>query len=419
MSKFIEDLKWRGLIYTISDMEKMEQLLKGQIKVYLGVDPTADSMHIGHLVQAILLRRFQEYGHIPVSLMGTGTGRIGDPSGKKAERILLDYETIDYNAKKIEEQMRHILVNDVDNAPLFLDNAAWGVNISMFEFLRDYGKYFNINTMLAKDIVANRLETGISFTEFSYSILQAIDWLVMYEEHGVNMQIGGSDQWGNFTAGLDLIRKKNPEAMCVGLVSPLVTKADGTKFGKTETGTIWLDPLKTSPYEFYQFFLNTADADVINYLKIFTLLPKEDIISLEDSLVKEPHLRLAQKTLAKELTSLIHSPAEYERALQISKALFSGDIKSLTIEEINNTFKGVNELNIASNKEINVIDFLVDSTICKSKREAREFVNNNSITINGDIINDVNTLIKQEEAFNQEVNIVRKGKKKYFKVVYQ
>ncbi|MDR1781440.1 MAG: tyrosine--tRNA ligase [Bacilli bacterium] len=418
MSKFMEDLKWRGLIHTISDEEKLEQLLKGQIKLYLGVDPTADSMHIGHLVQVIMLLRFQKEGHIPVSLMGTGTGKIGDPSGKKSERTLLDYEVIDFNAKKIEQQVRHILNSNVNNEPIFLDNASWGDKISMFDFLREYGKYFSINTMLAKDIVANRLEIGISFTEFSYSILQAIDWLTMYEQYGVQVQIGGSDQWGNFTAGLDLIRKKHPDAEVAGLTSPLVTKSDGTKFGKTESGSIWLDPDKTSPYEFYQFFINTADADVINYLKMFTLLSREEIEALEVSLKENPHLREAQKALAKELTCLVHSPEEYERAVEISKALFSGDIKSLSIEEIKNTFKGVPE-SFINDEELNVVDFLVQSTICKSKREAREFVSGNSIRINGNLVNDLDTLICKKDAFNQEVNIVRRGKKKYYRVSYK
>jgi tyrosyl-tRNA synthetase len=414
----MEDLKWRGLIHTISDEEKLEQLLKGQIKLYLGVDPTADSMHIGHLVQVIMLLRFQKEGHIPVSLMGTGTGKIGDPSGKKSERTLLDYEVIDFNAKKIEQQVRHILNSNVNNEPIFLDNASWGDKISMFDFLREYGKYFSINTMLAKDIVANRLEIGISFTEFSYSILQAIDWLTMYEQYGVQVQIGGSDQWGNFTAGLDLIRKKHPDAEVAGLTSPLVTKSDGTKFGKTESGSIWLDPDKTSPYEFYQFFINTADADVINYLKMFTLLSREEIEALEVSLKENPHLREAQKALAKELTCLVHSPEEYERAVEISKALFSGDIKSLSIEEIKNTFKGVPE-SFINDEELNVVDFLVQSTICKSKREAREFVSGNSIRINGNLVNDLDTLICKKDAFNQEVNIVRRGKKKYYRVSYK
>lgn len=418
MNDFLEELKWRGLVHTISDESKLEEMLRGQIKLYLGVDPTADSMHIGHLVQVIMLLRFKKEGHIPVSLMGTGTGRIGDPSGKKSERTLLDLEVIDYNAKKIEQQVRHILRADSGGAPIFLDNASWGAKITMFEFLRDYGKFFSINTMLAKDIVANRLESGISFTEFSYSILQAIDWLTMYERYNVQMQIGGSDQWGNFTAGLDLIRKKHPTATVVGLTSPLVTKSDGTKFGKTESGSIWLDPEKTSPYEFYQFFINTADADVINYLKMFTLLPRAEIETLALSLQNEPHLRAAQKALARELTCLVHSESEYQRAVEISQALFSGAIKDLTITEIKNTFQGVPE-SFMSAEQLNVVDFLVEAEICTSKREAREFVSNNSITINGELVNDLNKIISKQDAFNHEISIVRRGKKKYYRVVYK
>ncbi|MDL2211796.1 tyrosine--tRNA ligase [Erysipelotrichaceae bacterium OttesenSCG-928-M19] len=413
----IDELEWRGLIHSITDREKLETIVNMQIKVYLGIDPTADSMHIGHLLPVIMLRRFQDYGHIPVPLMGGGTGQIGDPSGRSTERQLLDYSTIERNVSKIQKQVEKVLLTDVDNEPLFLNNNEWGSKISMFEFLRDYGKFFNVSYMLAKDIVASRLDTGISFTEFSYSILQALDWLKMYEMYGVNMQIGGSDQWGNITSGLELIRKKYPEAICAGLTIPLVTKSDGTKFGKTAGGAIWLDPEKTSPYEFYQFFLNTTDDDVINYLKIFTFLNQDEIRELEKEVEERPHERKAQKELAKNVTILVHSEEEYQRALEISHALFSGDIKDLKIDEIKDTFKGVSESSINAS-EMNVVDFLVDTKICKSKREAREFVSGNSITINGDRINDVDFIVKKEDAFNEEIAIVRRGKKNYFKVIF-
>lgn len=418
MSKLLDDLKWRGLIHSISDEEKLEELLEGQIKLYLGIDPTADSMHIGHLLPVILLKRFQEYNHVPVPLMGGGTGRIGDPSGRSTERVLMDEKTIQDNYNAIKSQVEHVLRGNSLVKPLFLNNETWLEKISMFEFLRDYGKFFNINTMLAKDIVANRLDTGISFTEFSYSILQSIDWLKMYEDHGVAMQVGGSDQWGNFTAGLDLIRKKHPDAKCVGLTIPLITKSDGTKFGKTASGAIWLDPKKTSPYEFYQFLINTSDDDVINYLKSFTFYSKEEIIALEKDMKENAHLRNAQKALAKSLTCLVHSEEDYNRAVEISNALFSGDISKLTIDEIKSSFNGVNEA-IINDDETNIVDFLVNTSICKSKREAREFVSGNSITINGNKVNDLEFIVKKEDAFNKEISIVRRGKKNYFKVLFK
>lgn len=415
--KFLEEMQWRGLIHTISDYEKLDKILESGIKVYLGIDPTADSMHIGHLLPVVMLRRFQMAGHTPVPLMGAGTGRIGDPSGRSNERVLLDIEVIRDNAEKIKAQVTNIMDLNAKNKPLFLNNDDWGAKITMFEFLRDYGKYFTINYMLAKDSIASRLESGLSFTEFSYTIIQALDWLIMNEEHGVNMQIGGADQWGNITSGLDLIRKKRPEETCVGWTIPLLTKADGTKFGKTASGAIWLDPKRTSPYEFYQFFLNSADADVIKYLKVFTFLSKEEIEALEESLKNEPEKRLAQKALAKEVTIMVHSEEAYNRAVEISNALFSGDIKSLNYDEIKDSFRDVPSVEVNEN-EINIVDFLSDTKICSSKREAREFVNTNAIRINGYVINSLDYLVKKEDAFNNELSIVRRGKKNYFKVIF-
>lgn len=415
--KFLEEMQWRGLIHTISDYEKLDKILESGIKVYLGIDPTADSMHIGHLLPVVMLRRFQMAGHTPVPLMGAGTGRIGDPSGRSNERVLLDIEVIRDNAEKIKAQVTNIMDLNAKNKPLFLNNDDWGAKITMFEFLRDYGKYFTINYMLAKDSIASRLESGLSFTEFSYTIIQALDWLIMNEEHGVNMQIGGADQWGNITSGLDLIRKKRPEESCVGWTIPLLTKADGTKFGKTASGAIWLDPKRTSPYEFYQFFLNSADADVIKYLKVFTFLNKEEIEALEESLKNEPEKRLAQKALAKEVTIMVHSEEAYNRAVEISNALFSGDIKSLNYDEIKDSFRDVPSVEVNDN-EINIVDFLADTKICSSKREAREFVNTNAIRINGYVINSLDYLVKKEDAFNNELSIVRRGKKNYFKVIF-
>lgn len=412
-----EELSWRGLVNDISDLEKFEQLMKDGISVYVGVDPTADSMHIGHLLPILVLKRFQMAGYQPVALMGGGTGQIGDPSGRTSERTLLDLEVIKHNVSQIKKQVEFILRDDnnYDKQVKFVNNADWGNKINMYEFLRDYGKYFNVSYMMAKDSVTSRLETGLSFTEFSYTILQAMDWYIMNQEYGVNVQIGGSDQWGNITSGLELIRKKDPEAVCVGLTLPLITKSDGTKFGKTAGGAIWLDGEKTSPYEMYQFFLNTADSDVINYLKKFTFLPQDEIQALEKELIANPHERLAQKTLAKELVVLLHGEKAYRHALEISKALFSGDIKNLQIDEIKASFNGVPSVDYDQDN-IDIINFLVDTKINPSKREAREFVNNGSITINGEKITDVDFIISKENAFNKEITIVRKGKKKYYKV---
>jgi tyrosyl-tRNA synthetase len=413
-----EELEWRGLINDITDIDKFNDLMKSGIHIYCGVDPTADSLHVGHLLPLIVLRRFQLKDYTPVALMGGGTGRIGDPSGRESERQLLDVDTIKKNVTNISSQIKKILSFSGANKALLLNNDDWLGKMSMYEFLRSYGKFFNINNMIAKESVAARMEKGVSFTEFSYQILQAVDWLKMNESYKVNMQVGGSDQWGNITAGLDLIRKKNPKAVCVGLTVPLVTKSDGSKFGKTADKAIWLDAKKTSPYEFYQFFLNTSDADVINYLKIFTFLDQKEIKKIEKAFKEKPHERLAQKTLAQEMTCMIHSSADYERAVKISEALFSGDIKDLNYKEIKASLKGVPE-SIVEEDEMNIVDLLVKTKICSSKREAREFINNNSITINGVKINDVKFMVKKKDAFNQEATIIRRGKKNYFKVLFK
>lgn len=414
----IKELEWRGLVNDITDRDKLAEILKKPAKLYVGVDPTADSMHIGHLLPIIVLRRFQLAGHIPVALMGGGTGQIGDPSGRSSERQLLSIETINANVESIKGQASHILDFKCDNKALVLNNSEWLDNLSMLAFLRDYGKHFNLNYMLAKDSVASRIENGLSFTEFSYQILQSIDWLKMYKNSNVQIQLGGSDQWGNITAGLELIRKTEPNAVCAGITLPLITKSDGTKFGKTASGAIWLDSKKTTPYELYQFFLNTSDKDVIHYLKVFTFLTEADINEIEKELIANPHERLAQKTLAKEMTCLIHSEKDYEDALIISSALFSGNIDQLNYEQIKDSFKGVPEktLNVS---EINIVEMLVETGICSSKREAREFVNNKSITINGVRIEDVSFIVNKENAYNKEVSIVRKGKKNYFRVTFQ
>jgi len=412
----LNELSWRGLINQVTDQEKLEEILKQPAKLYVGVDPTADSMHVGHLLPILILKRFMAYGHTPVVLAGGGTGQIGDPSGRSSERVLLSPEQIQHNADKLIIQFKKILdVKEGEDKVIIKNNNDWLSDISIIEFLRDYGKHFSVNTMLAKEVVASRLETGISYTEFTYQILQSLDWLKMYEEDNVAIQLGGSDQWGNITAGTDLIRKKHPESVVAGITMPLIVKSDGTKFGKSAGGAIWLDKEKTSPYQMYQFFINSADNDVIHYLKVFTFLSKEEIDQLEKDLQENPHLRNAQKALAKEMVCMVHSEEDYNKAVEISQALFSGDISNLDIETIKASFEGVPSSSMAIDS-LNIVDFLVDNQICKSKREAREFISNNSISINGNKVNDLEFTVKKEDAFNKEITIVRRGKKNYYKV---
>jgi tyrosyl-tRNA synthetase len=380
----LQDLTWRGIIYQQTDEEGLKDTLsKDQISLYCGVDPTADSMHIGHLLPFLTLRRFQQHGHRPIVLVGGATGLIGDPSGKSEERKLLTLETVQDNVAGIRKQMEHIFEFEGENSASMVNNYDWAGSMDVVTFLRDIGKHIGVNYMLAKDTIANRLETGISFTEFTYTILQAMDFLHLYENHNCKLQIGGSDQWGNITSGLELIRKVQPEgSKAYGLTIPLVTKADGTKFGKTESGAVWLDPEKTTPYEFYQFWINTADADVVKYLKIFTFLSHEEIEQLERTVQEEPHLRKAQKVLAEELTRLIHGEDSLQQAIKISQALFSGDVRSLSAVEIEQGFKDVPAF--TSQNEENLVDLLVAAKISPSKRQAREDIANGAVTVNGE-----------------------------------
>ena len=413
----IEELKWRGAINQQTDEEGLQDLVEEKaVSLYCGVDPTGDSMHIGHLIPFIILKRFQMAGHKPVVLIGGGTGSIGDPSGRNSERQLQTIEQVQHNVNKLSKQMRKLFKAGEEESGIRLaNNADWLRPLSFLDFLRDYGKEFNINTMLAKDIVSSRLETGISFAEFSYQIIQSIDFLHLFKEMDVQLQIGGSDQWGNITAGLDLIRKKEgPEAKAFGLTIPLLLKSDGTKFGKTAGGAVWLDPEKTSPYEFYQFWLNQRDEDVIKYLKYFTFFTEKEIDELEVSLKEEPHLRKAQKALAEDMTRFVHGEAALEEALNITEALFSGDIGSLSADIVEETFKDVPSSNV-SRGEHDIVEFLVDMTnIVQSRRQAREFINNGAIYIKGERIQDVDYTISEKDTFDGRFIIVRRGKKKYF-----
>ncbi|HCZ9802088.1 TPA: tyrosine--tRNA ligase [Staphylococcus aureus] len=415
----IEDLKWRGLIYQQTDEQGIEDLLnKEQVTLYCGADPTADSLHIGHLLPFLTLRRFQEHGHRPIVLIGGGTGMIGDPSGKSEERVLQTEEQVDKNIEGISKQMHNIFEFGTDHGAVLVNNRDWLGQISLISFLRDYGKHVGVNYMLGKDSIQSRLEHGISYTELTYTILQAIDFGHLNRELNCKIQVGGSDQWGNITSGIELMRRMYGQTDAYGLTIPLVTKSDGKKFGKSESGAVWLDAEKTSPYEFYQFWINQSDEDVIKFLKYFTFLGKEEIDRLEQSKNEAPHLREAQKTLAEEVTKFIHGEDALNDAIRISQALFSGDLKSLSAKELKDGFKDVPQVTL-SNDTTNIVEVLIETGISPSKRQAREDVNNGAIYINGERQQDVNYALAPEDKIDGEFTIIRRGKKKYFMVNYQ
>lgn len=375
-------------------------------------------MHIGHIVPLLTLRRFQLHGHQPILLIGGATGMIGDPSGRSDERQLQTVEQIDKNVLGLKAQMERIFDFTTENGAKLVNNKDWIGSMSVIEFLRDFGKNIGVNYMLAKDTVASRLEGGISFTEFSYMLIQAIDFNHLYKNHGVRIQVGGSDQWGNITTGLEMIRKmQDEEAKAFGMTIPLVTKADGTKFGKSASGSVWLDPKKTSPYEFYQFWINTADADVIKYMKIFTFLKREEIEAFETTVQEEPHLRKAQKALAEEMTRLIHGQEALDQAIRITEALFSGDLKALSADEMKDAFKDVPSVEMTK-EDKNIVDLLVEANISSSKRQAREDVTNGAISVNGEKVTDLEFVLGADSRLDDEFCIVRRGKKKYHMVKF-
>ena len=419
-NELIQDLQWRGLLYQQTDEEGMEKLLDEQkISLYCGVDPTADSMHIGHIVPLLTLRRFQMHGHQPILLVGGATGMIGDPSGRNEERQLQTTDQIDRNVEGIKVQMEQIFDFQSENGAKMVNNRDWIGKMSTIEFLRDFGKLISVNYMLAKDSVASRLEQGISFTEFSYTLIQAIDFNHLYNNFNCRVQIGGSDQWGNITSGLEVIRKTHEEeTKAFGITIPLVTKADGTKFGKSAGGSVWLDAKKTSPYEFYQFWINTSDADVIKYLKIFTFISREEIEALAVTVENEAHLRKAQKVLAEEMTKLIHGEAALEDAQRITKALFSGDLKALSAGEMKAAFKDVPSVEMAKEPKA-IVDLIVEGGISSSKRQAREDITNGAISINGEKVTDLEYVIDEKDRLDDAFAIVRRGKKKYHMVQFQ
>lgn len=415
----IDDLMWRGAINQMTDEEGLRQLTQEKaVSLYCGVDPTGDSMHIGHLIPFMILRRFQLAGHRPVIVIGGATGSIGDPSGRTSERVLQTKEQVQHNVEKLTAQMKRLFLTSQEDqeAVRLVNNYDWTKELSLLDFLRDYGKHFNLNTMLAKDVVASRLEVGISFTEFSYQILQSIDFLQLFRKEDVQVQIGGADQWGNITAGLELIRKvEGAEARAYGLTIPLMLKSDGTKFGKSAGGAVWLDPEKTTPYEFYQFWLNQDDRDVIKYIKYFTFLEKEEIEALEVSVQEEPHKRQAQKRLAEEVTRFVHGEAALQDALKITNALFTGDVQQLNADEIEQGFKNMPTFE-SEKVEQNLATWLVDLGIEPSRRQSREDIQNGAISINGKKITDLEHIWTPEQSFEGRFVLVRRGKKKYFLV---
>ncbi|WP_066195003.1 MULTISPECIES: tyrosine--tRNA ligase [Gracilibacillus] len=418
----LDDLERRDLIQQTTDNEGLRKHLDNQVvTLYCGFDPTADSLHIGHLLPALMLKRFQLAGHRPIALIGGGTGMIGDPSGRSTERSLNAPEVVQGFSESIKEQLAGILNFDQgENSAVARNNAEWLSTMTIIDFLRDIGKHFSVNYMLAKDSVESRLENGISFTEFSYMLLQSVDFLKLYEKENCSLQIGGSDQWGNITAGMEFIRRKRfeedaEEAEVFGLTVPLITKSDGTKFGKTAGGAIWLDAEKTTPYEFYQFWINTDDRDVLRFIKYFTFIEFDELASLEKELAEAPEKRVPHKRLAEEMTKLVHSEEALQQAQKITDALFSGELATLNAVEIEQGFKDVPSVQI-DNKEIGLVDLLVESGISSSKRQAREDIQNGAIYING-VRNQVTShQLTAADRIEDAFTIVRRGKKKYFLV---
>ena len=402
--KLYDELKWRGLLKDEAGDDLEEKLNKGGLTFYIGTDPTADSLHLGHLSTFLISKRLEKAGHHPILLVGGATGRIGDPRPTE-ERPMQSIEEIEKNFQSLKKQVEELFAFEVVN------NYDWSKNINFIDFLRDYGKYFNINYMLDKDIIRRRLDSGITYTEFSYMIMQALDYLYLHQTRNCTLECAGSDQWGNITAGIDLIRKKTGHEV-YGFTMPLVTDKNGKKFGKTEGNALWLDKNKTSSYEIYQYLLNSDDSKVIDYLKIFTFLTKEEIEAIEKEQNECPEKRIAQKTLAKEVVTFLHGSTQAEKAKEMSEALFSGHVKNLNKKEIEDVFKGVPTFETEDN--INIIDMLVNNKITSSKREAREFINAGSITLNEEKITDENYIVTKDIAIDKEILVLRRGKKKYF-----
>ena len=414
-SDFFQELKARGLIFQVTDEAALEkQLNEESVKLYIGFDPTADSLHIGHLLPILTLRRFQQNGHVPIALVGGGTGMIGDPSFKDAERQLNTLDTVQSWSQSIKNQLSGIIdFENKENPAIVANNYEWLGELKLIDFLRDVGKNFTINYMMSKESVKRRIESGISYTEFAYQLLQAYDFYELNKRYGCLLQLGGSDQWGNITSGIELIRREEGK-QAFGMTMPLITKADGTKFGKTEGNAVWLDAEKTSPYEFYQFWINTDDRDAVKFLKYFTFLSLEEIDVIEKEFTAAPEQRAAQKALAKEVTVLVHGEEAYNQAVHISEALFSGDVKNLNAAEIKQGFKNVPNYQVQAGDDLNLVEILITAGIEASKRQAREDINNGAIYINGDRVQDVAYTLSDQDKLADEYIVVRRGKKKYF-----
>ncbi len=428
---FIEELTWRGMIHSMMPGTE-DQLKKEMTTAYLGIDPTADSLHIGHLCGVMMLRHLQRCGHKPIALIGGATGMIGDPSGKSAERNLLDEKTLRHNQEAIKRQLAKFLDFDSDapNRAILVNNYDWMKDFSFLDFAREVGKHITVNYMMAKDSVKKRLNgearDGLSFTEFTYQLLQGYDYLHLYQEKGCRLQLGGSDQWGNMTTGAELIRRKlGAEAEAYALTCPLITKADGGKFGKTESGNVWLDPARTSPYKFYQFWLNVSDEDAEKYLKIFTFLTREEIEDLARQHAQDPGARPMQKRLAKELTEMVHSPEDYEAAVRASQILFSNkahdELVAIDEQTLLDVFEGVPTFEVAKSDieaGIPVIELLAAKTgVFPSKGEARKMIQGGGVSVNKEKVTDINATIGAEALLNGKYILAQRGKKNYYLLI--
>ena len=409
--KLYDDLMWRGLIKDVASENLKKVLDEEKITFYWGTDPTADSLHLGHYSSLVTAKRLAKAGHNPILLCGGATGLIGDPR-PTAEREIISKETLNKNLEGISKQVSDIF----DGKAEVVNNYDWFKDYEFIDFLRDVGKYINVNYMLDKDIIKRRLETGITFAEFAYTLIQGYDFLWLYKNKNCIMQVEGSDQWGNITTGIELIRKKL-DKQAYAFTMPLVEDKYGNKFGKSEGNALWLDKNKTSSYELYQYLINVDDEEVINYLKIFTFLSKEEIEELEKSNKENPHLREAHKALAREIITDLHGEEAYLEAVKISESLFSGNIKDLTVEQIEDAFKGIEPFKI--NKDTLLVDLLVENNVCSSKREAREFISNNSISLNGEKVTDLEFLVTKSVLIGQKYIVIRRGKKKYFIGIYE
>jgi len=401
---FFEELEWRGLIKDISSPKIKELVNNGGVTFYIGTDPTGDSLHIGHFSSFLMATRLKRAGHNPILLIGGATGQIGDPK-PTAERSMITKEAVQKNVDALTNQVKKVFGFEIVN------NYDWSKDINFIDYLRDYGKYFSINYMLDKDIIKRRLDAGITYTEFSYMIMQSLDFLWLYENKNCIMQVAGQDQWGNITAGIDLIRKKTGKE-AFGFTMPLITKKDGTKFGKSEGNAIWLDINQTSSYEMFQFFINTEDEMVIDYLKKLTFLSKEEIEEIEKTHNQKPELRLAHKKLAEEVITFLHGHDEYLKALKISESLFSESVTELSSEDIINSLKGVPTVEVEL--DVNILDFLVNNKIVSSKREAREFVSAGAISFNNKKISDLEYVVTNNDTIEDKLIIIKRGKKNYY-----